>query len=278
MSVQSRIKPQARGVTTTALSGAAPQTGAGPAFAVVDAQPFTLSATVYGQATTDTLTITPKWQARNTVGAGTWYDVFAPNNAANVVMVTGTGSAVAATRSIPAPRAVYAAMEARCIVATGVGVATTGDEFSVSYNFRNTLQQRRPIISAKKTAVTAVVGDAATVVAGPVVAMGDLEPGTLSVLLYAQATTNTLTLTGKWQVSLKGTTADTWYDAMTVNDAANVLLVTGTGSAVNTTRFVEAPDSVYGYRFARYVLVTGGTTASTGDEYSMSYQYMRPFA
>ena len=111
-----------------------------------------------------------------------------------------------------------------------------------------------------------------------VVAMGDLEPGTLSVLLYAQATTNTLTLTGKWQVSLKGTTADTWYDAMTVNDAANVLLVTGTGSAVNSTRFVEAPDSVYGYRFARYVLVTGGTTASTGDEYSMSYQYMRPFA
>ena len=98
------------------------------------------------------------------------------------------------------------------------------------------------------------------------------------MLLYAQATTNTLTLTGKWQVSLKGTTADTWYDAMTVDDAANVLLVTGTGSAVNTTRFVEAPDSVYGYRFARYVLVTGGTTASTGDEYSMSYQCMRPFA
>ena len=72
-------------------------------------------------------------------------------------------------------RAVYAAMEARCVVATGVGVATTGDEFSVSYNFRNTLQQRRPIISAKKTAVTAVVGAAATVVAGPVVAMGDLD-------------------------------------------------------------------------------------------------------
>ncbi len=278
MSVQSRIKPQARGVAVTALSGAAPQIGAGNAFSVVDAQPFTLSATVYGKATTDTLTITPKWQARNTVGAGTWYDVFAPNNAANVVMVTGTGSAVAATRSIPAPRAVYAAMEARCVVATGVASASTGDEFSVSYNFRNTLQQRRPIISAKKTAVTAITGASGSSIVGPVVAMGDLEPGTLSVLLYAQATTNTLTLTGKWQVSLKGTAGDTWYDAMTVNDAANVLLVTGTGSAVNTTRFVEAPDSVYGYRFARYVLVTGGTTASTGDEYSMSYQFMRPFA
>ena len=100
MSVQSRIKPQARGVTTTALAGAAPQTGAGNAFSVVDAQPFTLSATVYGQATTNTLTITPKWQARNTVGAGTWYDVFAPNNAANVVMVTGTGSAVAGSNGV----------------------------------------------------------------------------------------------------------------------------------------------------------------------------------
>ena len=40
----------------------------------------------------------------------------------------------------------------------------------------------------------------------------------------------TLTITGKWQTSADGTN---WYDVYTANNAALVVIVTGTGSAVS---------------------------------------------
>lgn len=279
MSVHSRIRSNQRGTSVTAVTGAAPQTVAGNAFPMFDAEPFTLSAMGYAKATVNTLTLTGKWQARN-VASGTWLDVYSANNAANVAQVTGTGSAVSATRSIAAPRALYSALEARFIFTSGVGSGSGlgSDEASVAYNYRTALYRLRPIVSAKNTGVVAITGASGTVVAGPTMIMGDVQPGTLMVLAYAQATTNTLTLTGKWQVSETGTAAGTWYDAPISTNATNAVIVTGTGSAVASTRFVEAPDSVYGWKFARYSLVTGGTTASTGDEHSMSYQHLRPFA
>ena len=276
MSVHARIKPTQRTTGVVALAGAAPQTGAGNAFPVVDAELFTLSATVYAQITTSTVTATAKWQARN-ISGGTWYDVYGPNGAAHVTMVTGTGSAVSATRSIAAPRAVYSAMEARCVVVTGVDTAATGDEFSVSYNFRESLMGRRPIIGPVAT-VTALSGAAPQTGAGADVTMGDLQPGTLCAFVYAKATTNLLAITGKWQV--RNAAGGTWIDARLSHAPADVAIVTGTGSAVTDTRFVEAPDSVYGYRFARYVVTTA--SASGGglgtDEFSIKYQYMRPFS
>jgi hypothetical protein len=281
MSVQSRIKSNQRGTAVTAVTGAAPQTVAGNAFPMFSAEPFTVSALAYTKATVNTLTLTGKWQGRN-IASGTWLDVYTANSAANVAQVTGTGSAVTATRSIAAPRALYSVMEARYLITSGVGSGSGlgSDEASVAYNYRTALYQLRPIVSAKTTGATAVAvtGASGSVIAGPTMIMGDVQPGTLMVLVYAQATTNTLTLTGKWQVSETGTAAGTWYDAPLANNAANSIIVTGTGSAVSSTRFVEAPDSVYGWKFARYSLVTGGTTASTGDEYSMSYQHLRPFA
>lgn len=280
MSVQSRIKPAQRATAVTALAGATPQTGAGNAFPVIDAEIGTLSATVYAQATTSTLTIAPKWQARNSVGAGTWLDVYLPNNAANVAQVTGTGSAVAATRSIAAPMPICSAMEARCVVVTGVETAAAGDEFSVSYNYRETLMQRRPIISAGKIAVTALTGAAPQAINGNALAMGDCQPGTVMALVYAKATTNLLTITGKWQVTNTPNTSGSWIDARLPNAPADVVIVTGTGSAVTSTRYVVAPDSIYGYRFARYVLTSGvGVGGGLGvDEGQISYQHMRPFS
>jgi len=67
--------------------------------------------------------------------------------------------------------------------------------------------------------------------------------------VYAKATTNLLAITGKWQV--RNSASDTWIDARLSHGPIDVAIVTGTGSAVTSTRFVEAPDSVYGYRFAR---------------------------
>lgn len=282
MSAQSRIHSQQRGIAVAAVTGAAPQTVAGNAFPTFNAEPFTLSATGYAKATTNTLTLTAKWQGRNTVGTGTWLDIYPANSAAHVAQVTGTGSAVTATRSIAAPRSVYSIMESRCIFVsgTGSGGGLGVDEASVSYNYRDALYQLRPHLSVKTTGATAVAitGTSGTLVAGPTMICGDAQPGTLCVLVYAQATTNLLTLTGKWQVSEIGTTAGTWYDAPVSHNPTNSILATGTGSAVSTTRFVEAPDSVYGWKFARYALVTGAATAGAGDEYSMSYQHLRPFA
>lgn len=121
------------------------------------------------------------------------------------------------------------------------------------------------------TGTTAATGASGTTIAGPTLAMNEVTPGTASALVYAQATTSTLTLTPKWQVSADGST---WRDVKLPNNAANVVLVTGTGSAVASTVVVVAPDAVYGWFYARCSLLTGGTTASTGDEYSISYNYL----
>lgn len=128
------------------------------------------------------------------------------------------------------------------------------------------------ISGALPVAVTAVTGASGTTVGGNALPMNDVEIGSLSALTYLQATTSTLTLAPKWQVSADGST---WRDAKLPNNAANVVLVTGTGSAVAATVAVSAPDAVYGWAYARIALVTGGTTASTGDEYSFSYNYLK---
>lgn len=277
MSVHGRIKPVERSTGTTGLVGAAPQTGAGGAFNVADAEMSTLSARVYAKATTNTLTITGKWQARNATTGSTWYDVYGPNNAANVTLVTGTGSAVSATRVIAAPRAVYSARQARFVVLTGTGVAADSpdDEFSVAYNYRVRMYERRPIIGPAGSALP-ISGASGTVVAGAAVSTGDLQPTTLCALVYAKAGTASLVLTGSWQVTNTPNDSNSWLAARLGHAPADVAIVT---ASANDTRFIEAPDSVYGYRFARYVLTTSGASAVGGstDEYWITYQYMRPF-
>lgn len=94
--------------------------------------------------------------------------------------------------------------------------------------------------------------------------------------MYAKAGTGSLALTGKWQVTDTPNTSASWVDARLGHAPADVAIVT----ASTDTRYVEAPDSVYGYKFARYAIVTSGATAvgSTTDEYWIEYQFMRPFA
>jgi hypothetical protein len=98
-------------------------------------------------------------------------------------------------------------------------------------------------------------------------------PGTLSAKVVANITANTLTLTGKWQVSSDGST---WYNCATSpQNAAAVALLTGTGSLVTTTVCVPAPDVVYGWAKSRFVL-TSAAAAGGGagvDEASISYAF-----
>jgi hypothetical protein len=118
-------------------------------------------------------------------------------------------------------------------------------------------------------AVTGFTGAAPQTVAGA--SINTQECVSLSVIHYAKATTNTLTVTGKWQVSVDGST---WYDVYGGNSAALVAQVTGTGSAVTATRVIDAPEAVYGYPNVRFVSVSGtGSGGGAGvDEASIAYR------
>jgi hypothetical protein len=135
----------------------------------------------------------------------------------------------------------------------------------------------------KPSLLLGVTGTAPQTVADGVaqhfVLMDNVDTGTLSVSVTAQATTSTLTISGKWQVSGPGTPV--WVDcASQPNAPANVVLVTGTGSAVTTTLCIPAPTSVYGQKFARYVFVSGVTTGGGtggGDQVTiLGYNYRLP--
>ena len=86
------------------------------------------------------------------------------------------------------------------------------------------------------------------------------------------ANTATLTASFKWQVSMDRTT---WLDvANGSQNAAAVVFTTGTSAA--KTASLPAPDSVYGWRFCRLVLVTGVVTGAAGDLYSFGYNFRTP--
>lgn len=95
-----------------------------------------LSALVTADCETDTMTLTPVWQVSE--DGSTWVDVAAlPNNAANVVWLTGTaGADAAATKVFPAPDLVYAWKYARFGLLVGVTTGAAGDTYTMSYTYR----------------------------------------------------------------------------------------------------------------------------------------------
>ena len=116
---------------------------------------------------------------------------------------------------------------------------------------------------------------AGTVTPGSLLVMSEVERGTLSATLVVDAETNTLTITGGWQASNDGTT---WVDVYEGHNPARVALATGTGGAdAEVTRCLTAPHGVYGFRYARAVVVNGVATGAAADTYSIQYNYGLPF-
>lgn len=116
---------------------------------------------------------------------------------------------------------------------------------------------------------------AGTTTGGTAVAIGDntrQKVRALSALVTVDAETNTITISAKWQVSNDNST---WVDvANGSQNAAAVVLATGTGGAdAAVTRVIPAPDSVYGWRYARVAVVNGVVTGNAVDTYAMSYSY-----
>ncbi len=133
----SYVKTGVNSTGVLGLTGAAPQSGNGKAVVMANVATDTLAARVYALATTNTLTITGKWQVLDDDGS-TWIDCRSSTNAAQVILVTGTGSAVTLTASFAAPNGVYGRKQARFVVTSGVGVGggAAVDEYSIAYDYR----------------------------------------------------------------------------------------------------------------------------------------------
>jgi hypothetical protein len=136
----------------------------------------------------------------------------------------------------------------------------------------------RKMSNVQPVSTTGFTGAAPQTVAGNTIVMGkpgaSPRPGTLSAKVVAKATTSTLTITAKWQVSDDGST---WIDAYGPNRATNVAIVTGTGSAVTDTVNIAAPDGVYSFNYARCIAVSGvGVGAGAPDDQAaISYFFLK---
>lgn len=103
-----------------------------------------------------------------------------------------------------------------------------------------------------------------------------IEMGTLSCLFVLDAETDTLTLTGKFQVSADNST---WYDlAGDAQNPANVLMSTGTaGADTATSRVLPVPLSALGWKYVRAAVVNLVATGAAADNYAMTF-YFRKFS
>lgn len=117
---------------------------------------------------------------------------------------------------------------------------------------------------------------AGTTTAGTALATAGIEMGSLSCLFTLLAETNTITLTGKFQVSNDNST---WYNlAGDAQNPANVLLCTGTAGADTATSVVlPVPPSALGWKYVRPAVVNGVATGASGDTYAMTF-YFRKFS
>lgn len=100
----------------------------------------------------------------------------------------------------------------------------------------------------------------------------NIEPGTLSVDANCTANTNTHTMTILWQVSEDNTT---FYTLVPVNNAANVVLVTGTGSDVTARKVFPAPEQVFGWKYVRPAILCGTATGTADDTYTLTQRWAR---
>lgn len=105
-----------------------------------------------------------------------------------------------------------------------------------------------------------------TITGGETLVMHGVMKGTLSARFQVDAETDTIEISGLWQVSRDGST---WREV-----ASALLLATGTAGADAAVELViSAPDAVYGYRYARAAVRNAVAAGSTNDTYQIDYSY-----
>lgn len=117
---------------------------------------------------------------------------------------------------------------------------------------------------------------AGTTTAGTALATAGIELGTLSCLFVIDAETDTITITGKFQVSADNST---WYDlAGDAQNPANVVIATGTaGADATVNRVLPVPPAALGWKYVRPAIVNGVATGGAADTYAMTF-YFRKFS
>lgn len=126
MTPDAMIRQEVLDLGTSGAVGAAPQTIAGNAVDLREVKDGVLKAILVGQAKTNTLTMTARWQAQDKAGA--WHNVaHGTQNAAGVALATGTGSAVAFDVILVSPP-LQGYRKARLVVVTGAASATAVDD------------------------------------------------------------------------------------------------------------------------------------------------------
>jgi len=93
---------------------------------------------------------------------------------------------------------------------------------------------------------------------------GGPKLGTLSAFVAADCTGG-VTWTPSWQISNDATN---YYNVSPAANVADVAISTTT-----TGKVIDAPNAVYGARYARLKLVTGGVTGVTVNTCGISYNY-----
>jgi hypothetical protein len=127
----------------------------------------------------------------------------------------------------------------------------------------------------QSTALDALVQAAlnGAVVPGPTLLVSNVEQGSLSARCTFLAQTTSLTLSAVWEVS---DDASTWRRASGVSNASPVAVATGTaGADTAVTRQIDAPNAVYGSRYARCSVLLGGANGAAGDAATVAYDYVR---
>lgn len=122
--------------------------------------------------------------------------------------------------------------------------------------------------------VVALTGAAPITGAGTTFDTRQAARDSLSCQLDYNIKANNLTYTATWQVSVDGST---WVTARGPNAPADVTFATGNASDVAGSLCLSAPQSVYGYRYCRISVTTGG--AATGvvghDNFTATYSYVK---
>jgi len=115
---------------------------------------------------------------------------------------------------------------------------------------------------------------AGTTTGGTALATADIAPGTLSCLFVIDAETDTITITGKFQVSADNST---WYDlAGDAQNPANVTMATGTaGADATVNKVLPVPTEALGWKYVRAAIVNGVATGGAADTYAFTFYYRK---
>jgi hypothetical protein len=117
------------------------------------------------------------------------------------------------------------------------------------------------------TVMTGIVKGATT--GGPTLMMSMVKTGSLSALVALDAETDTITLQAFWEVSNDGVT---FVPIVPLNNAANVVWATGTaGADATVTKVLPAPESIYGWRYARVSVMNLVANGLIADTYEIGY-------